>query len=35
MYAKYAEEADKRKRRAEEELIKAALYEDYKKMYLH
>ena len=29
MYAKYAEEADKRKRRAEEERIKAALYDDY------
>jgi hypothetical protein len=29
MYAKYAEEADKRKRRAEDERIKQALYDDY------
>ena len=35
MHAKYAEEAAIKKRRAEEELIKQALYEDYKKMYLH
>ena len=29
MYAKYAQEAEKKRRRAEEEQIKAALYDDY------
>ncbi len=29
MYAKYAQEAEKKRRRAEEERIKAALYDDY------
>jgi hypothetical protein len=29
MHAKYSEEAIKRKRRSEEERIKAALYDDY------